>query len=61
MEYIYIAMVLQELGKEINEINIQKIFEALDVEVDNNKIQLYDSSISICLQVKDIEKKRKGN
>ncbi len=40
MEYIYIALILQELGKEINEINIQKVLKALEVEVDDNKIQL---------------------
>lgn len=58
MEYIYIAMVLQELGKEINEANIQKVFAALDVEADNNKIRLLIPALAM-LANENIEKETK--
>ncbi len=41
MEYLYMSMFLQEVGKEINEENIRKIFAALDMEVDNAKVQFF--------------------
>lgn len=47
MEYLYIAMLLQELGKGINEENIQKIFSAMDMEIDDAKVRLLISALSI--------------
>jgi len=41
------SMFLQEVGKEINEVNIRKIFVALDMEVDNAKIQFFIPALSI--------------
>jgi ribosomal protein L12E/L44/L45/RPP1/RPP2 len=58
MEYMYIAMVLQEIGKEINEENIQKVFEVLDVEADDNKIRLMIPALAI-LARKDMVKEEK--
>lgn len=58
MEYIYIALILQELGKEINEINIQKVLEALEIEVDDSKIQLMILTLGM-FSGKNIKKKRK--
>lgn len=57
MEYIYIAMVLHELGKEINEANIQKVFEALAVEADSIKIQLMIPALAMLGQEK-VEKEK---
>jgi len=34
MEYIYASLLLHSLGKEINEENLKKIFEALGVQPD---------------------------
>lgn len=47
MEYLYIAMFLQELEKEINEANIQKIFAALGTEIDSAKVQFLILALSI--------------
>ena len=47
MEYLYLAMFLQELGKEINETNIQKIFAALDIEADEAKVQFLIPALSV--------------
>lgn len=58
MEYMYIAMVLQEIGKEINEENIQKVFEVLEVEADDNKIRLMIPALEI-LAKKDMVKEEK--
>lgn len=47
MEYLYIAMFLQELGREINETNIRKIFAALDMEIEDAKVQFLIPALSI--------------
>jgi|GEM_PF-775191 len=47
MEYLYIAMFLQEVGKDINEVNIARIFDALGMEMDNNKVRLLIPALSI--------------
>ncbi len=47
MEYLYIAMFLQEVGREINEANIQKIFAALNMEADDAKVRLLIPALSI--------------
>lgn len=47
MEYLYMAMFLQEVGKEINGANIRKIFAALDMEADDAKVQFLIPALSI--------------
>jgi hypothetical protein len=47
MEYVYMAMFLQEIGKEINGENIRKIFAALDMEADDAKVQFFIPALSI--------------
>jgi len=47
MEYVYMAMFLQEVGKEINEDNMRKIFAALDMEMDAAKVQFFIPALSI--------------
>ncbi|TGE37309.1 hypothetical protein E4K67_15820 [Desulfosporosinus fructosivorans] len=47
MEYLYLSMFLQELGKEINETNIQTIFAALDMEADEAKVQFLIPALSV--------------
>lgn len=47
MEYLYIAMFLQEIGMYINEANIRRIFDALGIEMDNNKVRLLIPALSI--------------
>ncbi len=41
------AMFLQEVGKEISEANIRKIFAALDIELDHAKVQFFIPALSI--------------
>lgn len=60
MEYLYIAMLLQEVGKDITEENIQKISAALDLEIDNNKVRLLISALSI-LTVNSQKKEKKAS
>ncbi len=47
MEYVYMAMFLQEVGKEINGENIRKIFAALGMEADDAKVQFFIPALSI--------------
>lgn len=47
MEYLYIAMFLNEIGREIEPVNIQKIFAALNIEIDDTKVQLLIPALSI--------------
>ncbi len=47
MEYLYIVMLLQELGKEISVTNVQKILTDLDIEEDDARIQLLVSALSV--------------
>ena len=58
MEYLYIAMFLQELEKEINEANIQKIFLALGTEVDSAKVQFLIPALNI-LTIANYEKEKR--
>ncbi len=39
MEYIYASLLLHAMGKEINEENLKKIFEALGVQPDEVRIK----------------------
>ncbi len=52
MEYIYAALLLHRLGKEINEENIKKVIEAAGAEVDEAKMKTLIAS----LKGVDIEK-----
>lgn len=47
MEYLYIAMFLQEVGKELNETNIKKVFAALDLEADSDKVRFISCAVPI--------------
>ncbi len=60
MEYIYAAMFLQEMGKEINEDNVKKIFSALHMEAEADKLQLFIPALSIlsCAKSEKIKKYR---
>lgn len=53
MEYLYLAMFLQAVGREINEANIKKIFAALDMEVDGVKVQFLIPALSILTAAKE--------
>jgi ribosomal protein L12E/L44/L45/RPP1/RPP2 len=52
MDYLYIAMLLQESGKEINVTNIQKVLTGLDRDAEREKIQFFVSALSVMLSEK---------
>jgi len=52
MEYIYSALLLHKLGKEINEENVKKVAVAAGAEVDESKVK----SLIASLKGVDIEK-----
>ena len=52
MEYIYAALLLHKLGKEVNEENVKKVVVATGVEADDSKIK----SLIASLKGVDIEK-----
>jgi len=39
MEYVYAALLLHKLGKEINEGSINKILQSSDAEIDESKVK----------------------
>ncbi len=39
MEYIYTALMLHKLGKEVNESNVKHVLEAAGIKPDENKIK----------------------
>jgi large subunit ribosomal protein L12 len=45
MEYVYAALLLHKLGKEINEANLKKVISASDVEVDEAKVKTLVASL----------------
>jgi len=47
MEYLYLAMFLQAVGKDVNEINIKSIFNALNLEIDSDKVKFFIPALSI--------------
>lgn len=47
MEYLYLAMFLQAVGKEINEINLQSVFNVLNLEINNDKVKFFIPALSI--------------
>jgi len=52
MEYIYAALLLHKLGKEVNEENLKKVIAATGAESDESKIK----SLAASLKGIDIEK-----
>jgi len=40
MEYIYASLILNKLGKEINEENVKKVVEAAGGSVDDGKVKM---------------------
>lgn len=55
MEYIYAALLLSKLGKEVNEHNVKKVLEAAGVHPEEARIKVLVSA----LQGVDIEKEIK--
>jgi ribosomal protein L12E/L44/L45/RPP1/RPP2 len=49
MVYLYIVMLLQEMGKEINAANIKKILNDLDIEEDDAKVRFVVSALSVLM------------
>lgn len=49
MEYIYAALLLHKLGKEVNEENVKKVVVASGTEVDDSKIK------SLIASLKDVD------
>ncbi len=52
MEYIYAALLLHKLGKEVNEENVKKVVAATGAETDGSKVR----SLVASLKGVDIEK-----
>ena len=52
MEYVYAALLLHKLGKEVSEENITKVVQSAGAEVDNSKVK----SLVASLKGVDIEK-----
>jgi len=46
MEYIYGALLLHKLGKEVNEDSLKKVVQATGVEVDDAKVKSLIASLS---------------
>ncbi len=51
MEYVYAAMILHELGKEINEQAVKKVLEAAGASVDESRVK----ALVAALEEVDIE------
>lgn len=46
MEYVYAALLLHKLGKDINEDNITKVIQATGAEVDASKVKSLVASLN---------------
>lgn len=55
MEYIYAALLLHKLGKEVNEENVKKVVAAAGQEVDESKIKSLISSLKGVDIAKELE------
>ena len=55
MEYIYAALLLHKLGKEVNEENVKKVVVATGVEADDSKIKSLVASLSGVDIAKELE------
>ena len=49
MEYIYAALLLHKLGKNVNEDNLKKVGQSAGAEVDNSKVK------SLVASLKDVD------
>jgi large subunit ribosomal protein L12 len=45
MEYIYAALLLHKVGKEINEANVKRVIVATEVEADESKVKALVASL----------------
>ncbi|MBS3085718.1 50S ribosomal protein P1 [Candidatus Pacearchaeota archaeon] len=45
MEYVYGALLLHKLGKELNEHNLKKVIASADIEADESKIKSLIASL----------------
>ncbi|TCO77367.1 GvpL/GvpF family gas vesicle protein [Marinisporobacter balticus] len=63
MEYLYLAMFIQEIGRSVNEENIRKIFNALDIEVNDDKVRLLIPALSILASgnIKNVKRETKSS
>ena len=55
MEYIYAALLLHRLGKEINEESLRKLIEATGIEADEAKIKTLIASLKGVDIAKELE------
>ena len=55
MEYIYAALLLHKLGKEVNEENVKKVVVAAGEEVDESKIKSLIASLKGVDIAKELE------
>jgi len=46
MEYIYGALLLHKLGKDVNENNLKKVIEATGTDVDESKVKTLIASLN---------------
>ncbi len=55
MEYVYAALLLHKLGKEVNEENVKKVVAATGAEVDESKIKSLVASLKGVDIAKELE------
>ena len=55
MEYIYAALLLHKLGKEVNEENVKSVVAAVGTEVDESKIKSLVASLKGVDIAKELE------
>jgi large subunit ribosomal protein L12 len=46
MEYIYAALLLHKLGKEVNDANVKKVISAAGADVDESKVKVLVASLN---------------
>jgi len=46
MEYVYAALLLHKLGKDVNEANIDKVIQASGAHIDSSKVKSLVASLS---------------
>jgi len=55
MEYIYAALLLHKLGKDVNEENLKKVISAAGAEVDEGKVKTLIASLKGVDIAKELE------
>ena len=55
MEYVYAALLLHKLGKEVNEENVKNVVAATGAEVDESKVKSLVASLSGVDIAKELE------